>query len=105
MVHLCPVTCTVNCKRYEGLLSNYVIPIHQQQTCLDEIFLTHDGAPMHFVNSVIQLIKRRFRNDRIISYYFQTAWPSKLPDLNSSDFWLQGYLNNIAMSGLIVNLP
>jgi hypothetical protein len=63
-----------------------------------------DGAPPHIAKPVMQLLKRHFGNNRLISRHCPTAWPPRSPDLNPCDFWLWGYLKNVVYSGSIANL-
>ena len=52
----------------------------------------------------MQLFKRHFGNDRIISRHFLTAWTSRTPDLNQCDFCLWDYLKNVALRISIASL-
>ena len=62
-----------------------------------------DGSPPHIAKPVIHLLKRHFRNDKIMSYQFLSR-TVKITGFISCDFWLQGYLKNVMFSGLITNL-
>ncbi|GBM68317.1 hypothetical protein AVEN_24177-1 [Araneus ventricosus] len=75
-----PVTCTVNGTRYESLLRNHLIPAVQQHGCVDSTIFMQDGALLHIVTPVKQLLNLPFRNDKIISRYFPTAWPPRSPE-------------------------
>ena len=79
-------------------LSNYVIPDLQELGCVDRIIFKQDGATPHIVNPVKHLIKRHFRNARIISHHFSTAWSSRSPGPNPCDFWLWSYLKDVLFS-------
>ena len=83
-----PVTYNLNAKPYERILRNQIIPTFQRHPCLDRIILQQNGTPPHFAKPVMQLIKRHFGNDRIISHHIPNAWPLRSPDLNTCDFWL-----------------
>ena len=37
---------------------------------IDRIIFIQDGAPLHMAKPVMQLVKRLFRNDRIINCHF-----------------------------------
>ena len=63
-----------------------------------------DGASPYIANSVKQLLKRHFGNARIISRHFPTAWPSRSPNLNLSDFPLSDYMKDVVFSILIAHL-
>lgn len=55
-----------------------------------------DGAPPHIGHWVQHILWLFFFSDgRIIGRAFPMAWPQKLPDLNSCDFWLWSYLKNV----------
>ena len=83
-----PVTSTVNGKHYKCLLRNQIIPTLQQCTCLDRMIFMQDGSPLHIAKPVMQLLKKLFRNDRIISRHFLTACPSTSLDLKPRYFLL-----------------
>ncbi|GBM74582.1 hypothetical protein AVEN_151034-1 [Araneus ventricosus] len=62
------------------------------------------GSPPHIATPAKQLLNLYFRNDRIISRHFPTAWPPRSSELNPCDFWLWGYLNDIVYGVPIANL-
>ncbi|GBL92350.1 hypothetical protein AVEN_35877-1 [Araneus ventricosus] len=72
--------------------------------CADSTIFTQDGASPHIATPVKQLLNLHFRNDRIISHHFATAWPPRSPDLNPCDFWLWGYLKDVVYAAPIANL-
>ena len=52
----------------------------------------------------MQLLKRHFRSNRLISRYCPAACLPESPELNPCDFWLWGYPKNVVYSGPIANL-
>ena len=63
-----------------SFLLNQVIPAIQH---LGRIIFMHCGNPTYITKPVMQLLKRHFRNDRIINCHFSTEWSPRLPSLNS----------------------
>ena len=63
-----------------------------------------DDIPPHIANPVKKLLKRYFRNARIISRHFPTAWRSRSPNFNLCDFWLWSYLKDTVFSTPIARL-
>ncbi|GBM82001.1 hypothetical protein AVEN_231483-1 [Araneus ventricosus] len=90
-----PVTYTVNRTRYKSLLRNQLIPAQLQRGCVDSTIFKQDGTSLHIATPVKQLLNLHFRNNRIISCHFRTAWSPRSPDLNPCDFWLWGYLKDV----------
>ena len=86
------VPSTVNAMSF---LHNQIITTLQQPAWLDGIIFMQDGALLHVAKSVMQLLKRHFGSDTIISLHFHTARPSRSSNLNACDFWLWSYLKNI----------
>ena len=99
-----PVTCTVNCERYESFLCNQVIPAFQQRACLDRINFIPDDSPPQITRPVMQMLKKDFESHWTKSRHFPTACHSRSSVLNPCDFWLQVFLKHGVFSGLIANL-
>ena len=93
-----PLTVTAIGQSYECLLRNHVILALQQCECVDRIIFMHDDALPHIANPVKLLLKRHFRNSRIISRHLPSDWPLRSPDLNPCDFWLWNYLKDVIVS-------
>ncbi|GBM40785.1 hypothetical protein AVEN_80795-1 [Araneus ventricosus] len=85
-----PVTYADNGTSYESLLRNQLIPALKQRLRVDSTIFMQDGAPPHIATPVKQLLNLHFRNNRISSRHFPTAWPPRSPDLNTCDFWCCG---------------
>ena len=76
------ITCTVNGKRYEGLLRNKVISTLQLQSCLDRNAFMQERVSPHIAKSLMQLLKRNFKKNKIINRHFSTIWSLRSPDLS-----------------------
>ena len=85
-----PVTCTMNDKRYVSLLHSQVVPTLQQHAYLERTIFMQDGASQHIAKPVMQLLKKHFRNNWLISHHCLTVWTLRSQDLNPCDFWLWG---------------
>ena len=81
-----PIAFTITGQRYVCHLRNHVFPALQQRGFVDRMLFMQEDAPMHIENIVKQLLKRNFRNARIIGRRFPIAWPSRSPDLNPYNF-------------------
>ena len=92
-----------NGKRYESLLWSQVIPTLQQRIRLDRIIFMQDGTSLNIAKPMIQLVKRLFRNDKIISSHFPTVYILRSSDLIPYDFCLRGYHKNVIFSTPSVN--
>ncbi|GBN34165.1 hypothetical protein AVEN_24354-1 [Araneus ventricosus] len=64
-----------------------------------------DGAPPRIARPVRALLRAHFRDDRVNSRSFPTAWPPCSPVLNPCDFWLRGLLKDRIYGGSIRTLP
>ena len=84
------ITCTVNGKRYEGLLRNKVISTLQLQSCLDRNAFMQERVSPHIAKSLMQLLKRNFKKNKIINRHFSTIWSLRSPDLS---LWLLGVVD------------
>jgi hypothetical protein len=54
----------------------------------------HDGAPAHFSRAVRDVLSNTYHG-RWIGRGGPTAWPPRLSDLNSPDFYLWGHLKTL----------
>ncbi|GBL84603.1 hypothetical protein AVEN_191069-1 [Araneus ventricosus] len=79
-------TCPVIGQGYRAMLRDFVIPQLQQRGCLQDIIFMHDGAPPHSDRRVKQLLRQHFKDARVISRHFPTAWPPRSPDITFCDF-------------------
>ncbi|GFW51307.1 uncharacterized protein TNCV_3254361 [Trichonephila clavipes] len=84
------MTCFVTGQRYALLLEKSVIPALQARRCDTTTVFMQNRDPPHIARYVKQMHCRHFGDDRIINWYFPTAWPPR-----SSDFGLQGYLKAV----------
>ncbi|GFY71073.1 hypothetical protein TNIN_1131 [Trichonephila inaurata madagascariensis] len=50
------------------MLQTYVIPILPQRVYLEEIIFMHDGAPLHNVSSVQQLLRQELTDVLRVNY-------------------------------------
>ena len=60
-------------QKLRELFEKLVILTLQPCACLDKIIFMKDGTSLHIAMPVIQLLKRYFGNDRIISCHFPTT--------------------------------
>ena len=68
---------SATCKYYDNLLHNLIIPTtcdFQQRVCRIRILFVQFGSPLYITKSVMQLLQRHFRNNRVISRHFVTTW-------------------------------
>lgn len=79
-------------RRFFRRFSHFLIPERQQRDCPQNIVIMRDGALPHITRAVQIFLTSHFTEIRIISRYFRTAWPPRLPDLTSCDFWLHEFL-------------
>lgn len=87
-------TCSVTGRRYQDMLTTFVIPELQQHGRLQDTIFMQDGAPPHILRGVQQVLRATFTDARVISRCFPTAWPPRSPDLTPCDFWLWGFLKD-----------
>ncbi|GBN72744.1 hypothetical protein AVEN_134293-1 [Araneus ventricosus] len=87
-------TCSASGQRYRYMIRDFVIPQLQQRTCLQDIIFMQDGVPPHKDRRVDQLLRQQFKDARVISRHFPTAWPARSPDITPCDFWLWGFLKD-----------
>ena len=76
-----------------GLLENVNLATRQR------MWLQQDGAPPHFALIVREFLNSNF-NERWIGRVGPFEWPPCLPDLNSPDFFLWGYIKNVVKTVL-----
>ena len=97
------ITCTVNGKCYDSLWNNQAIPTFLQRACMDRIIFMQGGAPPHISKPVIQMLKRHFRNDWIVSRLQQRGLQDHRTSILVTS-GCKGYLKNIVYNVLIENL-
>ncbi|GFW87737.1 transposable element tc3 transposase [Trichonephila clavipes] len=90
-----PVTCSITGQRYTSLLRNKIISNLQARQCLSRIIFMQVGAPPHITSCVKDVLKHRFKEERVISRQFLQLCPPRSPDLNPCDFWLWGHLRQL----------
>lgn len=75
----------------QQLLEDVPLNIRQQ------MWLLHDGAPVHHTQQVIAYLNDRFP-ERWIGRGGPVNWPPRSPDLTKIDFFLWGYIKNMVYS-------
>ncbi|RZC37574.1 hypothetical protein BDFB_011696 [Asbolus verrucosus] len=65
------------------------------------MLLIHDGAPAHFNLNVWHFLNTIYGR-RWIGAYETTAWPSRLSDLNTCDYYLWDILNASGKCGRFI---
>ena len=86
------VTYFINGQRYASLLKNKILPDLQAYQCLSSTIFMQDGAPPH-----INILKRHFTQECIISRYFPDPWPPRSPDTSPCNFGLWGNSNLVSL--------
>ncbi|GFX41808.1 uncharacterized protein TNCV_389211 [Trichonephila clavipes] len=80
--------------RRDFAILNNIIPELQERQALQTVPFMQDGAPSHIALPLQSLIRSPFGDDRIISHYFNYAWPPRSPDLTPCDFRLWVFLRS-----------
>ena len=78
-----PITWSIIKQRYTLLLKNKIVPHLQTRECLSSTRFVQDRALPHTNRFVMNILKRHFTEERVISRHFPDPWP---PDINLCDF-------------------
>ena len=82
---------TVNGKRYRHMLNTFLRPVATHLRNRHELWFQQDGATCRTANETMNELQGMFGNN-IISRRGALTWPPRLPDLNTTDLYIWGYL-------------
>ncbi|PRD33585.1 UNVERIFIED_CONTAM: hypothetical protein NCL1_17226 [Trichonephila clavipes] len=82
---------THNCRMWttenpHAFVQSNIIPELEARLTLQIVTFTQEGAPPHIALHVQRLLRSAFGDARIISRYFNHAWPPRSPDLTIVNF-------------------
>ena len=58
-----------------------------------------DGAPPHCSNTTLQYLRQHFLGDKLLSCQTDNPWPPYSPDLNPTDYFPWGYVEERVCTG------
>jgi hypothetical protein len=92
--------CTVNSQNYLDMIQNFFLPHLKNLPNPEDYYFQQDRAPPHYATIVRNFLTQTF-DDRWIGRGCppgNVAWPPRSPDLTPPDFFLWGYISNMAYS-------